>query len=225
VSTMISFQWFPQIVWSIRVFWFRGLLGSKSSLAEIAIEPTGREFVADNRLDRGPAGINLPPRVMRCPVDRPGANFRLENGRYWLCLVLQTALHPPELRSVQSGHLDHGDPHVAFVVDQLAAQRVRESGDSVLSGTICRLQGYASIDQSGTDLNNRAAIPGQHASQRRESAINNTEVCNLRDALVFFRHHFPHRRKYRETPAWKGRRSRRQAAEPVVADSGIGGTS
>jgi hypothetical protein len=45
-------------------------------------------------------------------------------------------------------------------------------------------------------LNNRPAIPRQHALQSGERTVNNSEICNLRDALVFFGLHFPHGRKH-----------------------------
>jgi hypothetical protein len=61
VGAMISFYWFPQIVRPVRVFWFTGLLGGKSSLTEITVEPTWRKLIADDGLDSWPASINFSP--------------------------------------------------------------------------------------------------------------------------------------------------------------------
>lgn len=68
VGTMISSHRFPQIVGPLRILWFRCLLRGESSFAEIAIEPTRCDLIADDRLDCRPTSINLTPRVMRCPV-------------------------------------------------------------------------------------------------------------------------------------------------------------
>ena len=100
------------------------------------VEQAWCDLVTDDSLDGGPAGVNLSSRVMRRPVDRAGAHFGLENRRHRLSFVLQTALDPTKLRSIQSGHLDHRDMHVAFVVDQFAAQGVGEPGNRVLGGTV-----------------------------------------------------------------------------------------
>src|SRR5579871_3397707 len=130
------------------------------------------------------------------PIDGSRSYFRLEDRRHGLSLLLQTTLDPTKLRCIQSGHLNHGYPNIALVVDQFAAQRICESRNGVLSGAVCRLKRNASIYQRGADLDYRSSILRQHAFQSGESPVNNSQVRDLRDPFVFFGLHFLHWRKH-----------------------------
>ena len=68
----------PQIIWPPRIFRFGSLLGVKARISKVAVEPTGSDFVTNNRLDGWPARVNFAPRVMRSPVNRPRAYFKAE---------------------------------------------------------------------------------------------------------------------------------------------------
>src|SRR5579872_3185057 len=145
MGTVIASQRFPQIVRPVRILGLAGLLRCKSSFSQIAVEQTGSEFVSDDRLHRGPADIQLAAVVVCRPVDRFSPYLRLEDWRDGLCPVLQAALDPTKLWSIQSGHLNHGDSNFALVVDQFAAEGICEPGDGMFGSAVCGLQRDAAV--------------------------------------------------------------------------------
>src|SRR5688572_6325591 len=82
-------------------------------------------------------------------------------------------------------------------MNQLATQRVMETLDGVLCGTISRLQWDTSISKSGTNLQYHTTISRQHSFQSWQSSMNHTEISHLCDSFVLFRPHFLHRRENR----------------------------
>src|SRR5262245_19677685 len=115
---MISRHRAPQVVRPGWIFWFTSLLGRKSGFSQITIKNARRDFISDDGLDGGPTYVDFAARVVCCPVDRSRTNLRLKDWRHRLRFVLQAALHPSELRSIERRHLDHGDANVTLVVNQ-----------------------------------------------------------------------------------------------------------
>src|SRR5262249_49484475 len=115
--------------------------------SQIPIKDARSDFISKYRFYCGPTYVDFPARVVRCPADRCRTNLRLKDWRHRLRFVLQSALHPAELRSIERGHLDHGNTDVTLVVNQLTAQRISETGDGMLGCTIGRLQRDAAISE------------------------------------------------------------------------------
>ena len=131
------------------------------------------------------------------PDDRLRRHLRLKNRRHRLRFARQTALHPSELRCVERRHLHHHHTNVAFVVNQLAAQRVVKALHCVLRRAIRRLQRNAAVGERGADLHDRAAVARLHPTQRRERSPDVSEVGDLGDAPIFVRLHLHDRREHR----------------------------
>ena len=83
------------------------------------------------------------------------------------------------MRRVEGGHLHHGETDTAVVVQQLAAQGIRESADREFAGAIGRLQRDGAIGQRGTDLHDGARIPRPHMFQGRHGAVDVTQKSDF----------------------------------------------
>ena len=161
------------------------------------VQKAGGNLVCDNRFHRGRADPHFPPMMMCCPINCAGAYLRLKNRRHRLSFVLQTAFDPPELWSIEGGHLHHRQSNPALVVNEFAAQRIGEARDCVFGSTVSGLQWDTAISQRRPNLNNRAVIARQHPLQRSQGAVNHAKIRHLSDTLVFFRLHFFDRRENR----------------------------
>ncbi len=142
----------PEVVGSVRNGGLFGHLGVHAVPRQVVVEPVRGDLVADDRLDCGPAHVELAAVVVGRPDDRLGRDLGLEDRRHRLGLAGQPALHPIELGRVERGHLDHGEPDPAAVVDQLASERVTEALDGVLGGAVGRLERDAAVGQRRADL-------------------------------------------------------------------------
>ena len=89
------------------------------------------------------------------------------------------AARPVELRRVDGGKLDHGQPDSAAVVQELAAQRIGEAADRELGAAIGGLQRDGAVGQGGTDLNDRTGIAGAHVAQGRHRPVHVAEIGHL----------------------------------------------
>src|SRR5437016_226659 len=136
---MITWYRFPEILGAVRIFRLRRLLRGIASATEIMVKNSWCDFVTDNGFHCRPADVNLSSAAVGSTIDGFGTNLRLKNWRHRLSLVFQTTFDPAELRGIEGRHLDHRDSYVAFVVDQFAAQRISETGNSVFRGAVSRL--------------------------------------------------------------------------------------
>src|SRR5205823_9640383 len=130
---------------------------------EDSIEQTGRDLIRHDRFYRGPADIKFTARMMGREMNRFRGHLGLKDWRDRLRFAWQAALHPTELRRVQRGKLDHRHADTALVVNQLAAQRFCKTFQSVLRSAVGGLQWNRAISESGTDLDDDAAITRQHS--------------------------------------------------------------
>ena len=77
--------------------------------------------------------------------------------------------------------MDHGDPDVAAVVEQLAAEGLGEALDRVLGPAVRGLEGDGAVAEGGADLDDHAPVAGPHAGQRGERAVDLAQVGHAGD--------------------------------------------
>ena len=98
---MITWHGFPKIIRAIRILGLGGLLRSETGSSEIVIQHSGSDLIAYDRLDGGHPDVEFAALVMRRPINRPGADLRLENRRHRLSFMPQATLDPAEPLRVQ----------------------------------------------------------------------------------------------------------------------------
>ncbi len=91
--------------------------------------------------------------------------------------------------------MDHRQPNTALIMNQLAAQRIREADDRMLGRAIGGLQRNTAIREGRSYLHDGSAIARQHSPQCRERPVHHAQVGDFCDSLVFFCRHFPDRGK------------------------------
>src|SRR5512146_1302095 len=114
MGPMVAGNRIPKIVWTVRIFRFVRLLRSKPISAQITIQNSRGNLVADDRAKRGPADVELSTVMMGCPINGFGPDLRLKYGRYRFCLMLQATSYPTKLRRVERRHLDCSKPNLAL---------------------------------------------------------------------------------------------------------------
>ena len=100
MCAMITWHGFPKIIRAIRILGLGGLLRSETGSSEIVIQHSGSDLIAYDRLDGGHPDVEFAALVMRRPINRPGADLRLENRRHRLSFMPQATLDPAELRGI-----------------------------------------------------------------------------------------------------------------------------
>jgi len=66
-------------------------------------------------------------------------------------------------------------------MQKLAAQRFGESLNRVLGTAVRGLQGNAAVGERRADLDDRPAVPREHAAQGRQSAMHVSQVSHFGD--------------------------------------------
>lgn len=112
----------PQIISSGGIFRLVGLLGLVAGMSQISIQKARRYLIPDNGLNCRASNKDFAAFVMSRPEYRSGAYFRLEYWWHGLGLIVQTALYPRELWSIERWHVNDRYGDAASVVDKLAAQ-------------------------------------------------------------------------------------------------------
>src|SRR6266851_5762208 len=120
VRAMIAWNRRPEIVTAISFDRLVSLLGFEVGAREILIDHAGDYLIDFDRNYSWQSYLDLAPVTMRCINNGLGGNLRLINWRHRLRLARQAALDPTELRRVHRRQLNHGDPHVTLVMQQLA---------------------------------------------------------------------------------------------------------
>ena len=133
---------------------------------------------------------------MRGKMDRIGRDFGLKNGRDRLRFTRQSTFHPTKLWRIERRQLHHGYAHVAFVVQQFAAQRFGETFERMFGRAVGRLQRDCAICEGGTDLHDHTVIAHLHSLQSRQRSVHGAEISHLGDATIILRRHFVDRRKH-----------------------------
>ena len=94
MRAVISWDSLPEIILACRLNRFFRLLRVISHARQVPVGKARRDFIADDRLDRGPADVDFGPVMMRRPDDRFGGDFRLKDRRHRLGLSRQATFHP-----------------------------------------------------------------------------------------------------------------------------------
>src|ERR1700761_5751462 len=79
---------------------------------------------------------------------------------------------------------------------QLTAKRISKAVDRVLARAVCGLKRNGTVRERRSDLNDGATVPWQHASERGEGAVDESEIKDIRNALVVIGSHLLHGRKH-----------------------------
>src|SRR5947207_2809160 len=118
---MVTRHRLPKVVGTIWVVSAIVLLRVVSSERKVMVGERGSDLVPDDGSHRGPSNVVFATiRMMRGVIDGAGCHFRLKDRRHRLGFVMQPALHPTELWSVQGRHLDHHGAHIAVVMKKLS---------------------------------------------------------------------------------------------------------
>src|SRR4051794_5988511 len=104
MCAVISRDRLPQVVQTVWIFWFTGLLRIVARPPQITVKQPGCYFVALNRCQGGHVNEDFSAIMMSRPINCPGSNFGLEDWRNRLRFSSQTALYPIELDRIQRWH-------------------------------------------------------------------------------------------------------------------------
>ena len=173
----------------------------RTRCGQVAVEQRRGQLLGEDRGHRGPAHpVLLAVRVVGREDDSLGGDLGLVDRRDRLRVPREPRQHPGELRRVDGRHLHDGDPHVAPVMHQLGADRLGEAVDRVLRAAVRGLQRDRPVAERGPDLDDRAAVAGHHAAQRRHRAVHVAQVGDLGDPPELRRGDLGERGEHRGEP-------------------------
>ncbi len=127
-----------------------------------AVEKTGKEKLPDNRLNSAASHPQFTYRLLRDLKNRAGGHFRLKDRRYGAHGPGKFISGPLELRRVETWHLHHRQRDPTVFMHQLGTHGIGEAPNCRFCATVGRLQRNGTVGQRRADLNNRAAIAGDH---------------------------------------------------------------
>jgi hypothetical protein len=154
---------------------------------EIPVEEPRRGAFAEDVEHGRHADVDLPPPVVRGPVDRVRRHLGLVDGRHGLRLLRQLRPAPRELRRVDAGEVDHRQVDVPAVVLDLGDHRLGEALARVLRAAVRRLERDAPERERRAHLDDRAAVALRHPFQGRARAPDHAVVGHVGRASVLVR--------------------------------------